>query len=553
MAVICCATPSELYLEETRSTLQFASRAKLVKTRAQVNEVLDDRSIIKRLQRELAEARRQVENGGFQPDQVRALEHRAATAGTAAKEARERLMRLQASILNHGGVLLGTKSSQKQTTHQSMILKRKRRLSEGSLLFDSPTKPADCNNIPHPETVPKPSKQPRAEAMIRLSSDAELALFKAALYAKAELVQATQSEAERQVMDAKREKDKQIEIVEGTTQELELERDRCLEKIALLTQEIAQMRTTFELALYEKSTQLEKVTQLLEQELLDRKMLEENIDSLQIEKAFVEKKVAQLEDDCNELECINNEYTMKNEKQTIACEELISSLERKKHLGQFSLIRAGFERDTLKKQCDKLEQERDSAIEQSLTNEDAITNVKKEMSEVTQQRDIAFQEAAEQRQQCQLLIQDKEKSRVEISTLKFENDQLKEKCAEVNKMLADIQSQNENMELRNIETNKLVESQENELNCCHSQLENIETQYNKLSGKYLALQAALCAKTKKLITCSKTRGHSKCLWSKQIVKLMVYQKDYGCWNKMLARIIRRTTTFNRKSDIYRRN
>ena len=37
MAVICCATPSELYLEETRSTLQFASRAKLVKTKPQVN------------------------------------------------------------------------------------------------------------------------------------------------------------------------------------------------------------------------------------------------------------------------------------------------------------------------------------------------------------------------------------------------------------------------------------------------------------------------------------------------------------------------------------
>ena len=38
IAVICCATPSELYLEETRSTLQFAARAKLVKTRAKVSE-----------------------------------------------------------------------------------------------------------------------------------------------------------------------------------------------------------------------------------------------------------------------------------------------------------------------------------------------------------------------------------------------------------------------------------------------------------------------------------------------------------------------------------
>ena len=81
MAVICCATPSELYLEETRSTLQFASRAKLVKTNAQVNEVLDDRSIIRRLQRELAEARRNSSVPG--KDHLRALENKAATAGTA--------------------------------------------------------------------------------------------------------------------------------------------------------------------------------------------------------------------------------------------------------------------------------------------------------------------------------------------------------------------------------------------------------------------------------------------------------------------------------------
>jgi len=55
MAIICCATPSQLYLEETRSTLQFASRAKLVKTRATVNEVLDDRAVIKKLQKEMGD------------------------------------------------------------------------------------------------------------------------------------------------------------------------------------------------------------------------------------------------------------------------------------------------------------------------------------------------------------------------------------------------------------------------------------------------------------------------------------------------------------------
>ena len=105
MAVICCATPSELYLEETRSTLGFASRAKLVKTRAQVNEVLDDRSLIKRLQRELEEAKRRGQGAG-NIEQLRALESEAATAGSAAREAEEKYQRLKASILN-GSVRFG--------------------------------------------------------------------------------------------------------------------------------------------------------------------------------------------------------------------------------------------------------------------------------------------------------------------------------------------------------------------------------------------------------------------------------------------------------------
>ncbi|EED96627.1 predicted protein, partial [Thalassiosira pseudonana CCMP1335] len=39
MAVICCISPSDQYVDETKSTLQFATRAKLVKTNAVANEV----------------------------------------------------------------------------------------------------------------------------------------------------------------------------------------------------------------------------------------------------------------------------------------------------------------------------------------------------------------------------------------------------------------------------------------------------------------------------------------------------------------------------------
>ncbi|CAM9412371.1 unnamed protein product, partial [Ectocarpus sp. 8 AP-2014] len=54
MAIICCATAAEGFLEETRSTLQFASRAKEIKTRAIVNEIVDDKTQIRRMAQELA-------------------------------------------------------------------------------------------------------------------------------------------------------------------------------------------------------------------------------------------------------------------------------------------------------------------------------------------------------------------------------------------------------------------------------------------------------------------------------------------------------------------
>lgn len=59
MAIICCATPAEGFLEETRSTLQFASRAKDIKTRAIVNEVLDNKAQLRRMSQELAALRHQ--------------------------------------------------------------------------------------------------------------------------------------------------------------------------------------------------------------------------------------------------------------------------------------------------------------------------------------------------------------------------------------------------------------------------------------------------------------------------------------------------------------
>lgn len=105
IAIICCATPSELYLHETRNSLQFGSRAKLVRTRAKVNEVLDDRSLIKKLQQELALAKR-ASSESHTLSQVKALEIEAANANRKAEESEKNLQRLKLFILR-GGLLHG--------------------------------------------------------------------------------------------------------------------------------------------------------------------------------------------------------------------------------------------------------------------------------------------------------------------------------------------------------------------------------------------------------------------------------------------------------------
>ena len=58
MAVICCMSPSSRFVEETKSTLQFGQRAKLVKTNAIINEVIeDDLDLVAKLQLENEKAK----------------------------------------------------------------------------------------------------------------------------------------------------------------------------------------------------------------------------------------------------------------------------------------------------------------------------------------------------------------------------------------------------------------------------------------------------------------------------------------------------------------
>jgi len=174
MAEICCATPSELYLEETRSTLLFASGARLVKTRAQVNEVSDDQSLIKR---ELAAARH--DGGGASQDHIKELEQKAAVADAAAHETEDKLRRLKASILNSDGLFGPSASTPMDAIDDYMSIKphNKRRLSDGVLGLDGSTPVKVAMATFSPKTMPRATKRSKMEIQAPLSPSAVLALL----------------------------------------------------------------------------------------------------------------------------------------------------------------------------------------------------------------------------------------------------------------------------------------------------------------------------------------------------------------------------------------
>jgi len=61
IAIVCCITPAAAQAEETHTTLKFATRAKSVKIAASRNEILDEKSMIVRYQKEILTLKRKLE------------------------------------------------------------------------------------------------------------------------------------------------------------------------------------------------------------------------------------------------------------------------------------------------------------------------------------------------------------------------------------------------------------------------------------------------------------------------------------------------------------
>eukprot|EP01147_Barroeca_monosierra_P010979 gene10979-3051_t len=57
-AIICTITPASLHAEESFSTLKFASRAKAIQNKVEINEVYDDAAMLRKMQREISQLKK---------------------------------------------------------------------------------------------------------------------------------------------------------------------------------------------------------------------------------------------------------------------------------------------------------------------------------------------------------------------------------------------------------------------------------------------------------------------------------------------------------------
>ena len=451
MAIICCATPSELYLEETRSTLGFANRAKNVKTNAKVNEILDDRSLIRRLQKELAEAR--AEAGGAPSAKVKALEEEAATAGTAARKANEKLRKLQAAILNNGGVF----SRPKVQYVEADCDQRKRRRSDGGFRLASQNSLAALP--PSPKTLPRPEKKKRLLEVRPLSSVKQLALMREALVSKSNQVVDYQRQI-NDIVNKVEEKESELSDLEMKNNSLQSERCEASETIDKLRTELMELKEELERAnrahgilLAEKEKDTQELLKKLEQELEDRKQLEETVDTLQEEKNEARSAWQELKNEnqnmstkIEELSAQLNEKSMELNQSAEENQKLVQDqLENKERLGLLSS-----ELETVSKSFqdtqDKLRDSENAKIELVTSLNDARTECETRSDRITSLQQLLESERHDRRETETRLREQIQQSQLAWEELSAEKMQTEKDFAACKESLCSEKDRNHDLE-----------------------------------------------------------------------------------------------------------
>ncbi|KAJ8901612.1 hypothetical protein NDN08_003820 [Rhodosorus marinus] len=117
--VICAITPAKMHIEESISTLKFASRAKCVQNKTSRIEILDDRAMLRRCQKELEHVKQKLEQTGCESaledsQEVQELRLRMETEIEKSSELQEKVDKLSQMIVSHKGEPVSSEPGQKR-------------------------------------------------------------------------------------------------------------------------------------------------------------------------------------------------------------------------------------------------------------------------------------------------------------------------------------------------------------------------------------------------------------------------------------------------------
>lgn len=203
-AVVCAVTPALLHMEETLSTLKFASRAKKVTNQAKTNEFLDDRAKLRRAEKEVTRLKTECQslkaNGG---NNNGAIARDASVNGRMLNETRE--LRLAAFDRKFDVLLETIRASGKASDSATRPLIRNAQLTSPSLTCALDLSRGQMNNGVEESGSNNESGQALAELRKRVfqaekekrQALAEINYERQAMIAEVEVLLATGEEAER--------------------------------------------------------------------------------------------------------------------------------------------------------------------------------------------------------------------------------------------------------------------------------------------------------------------------------------------------------------------
>ncbi|GAX15403.1 kinesin family member 5 [Fistulifera solaris] len=381
ISFICCITPSEGCLEETRSTLQFASRAKRVKVQAEVNEVVNDSATIERLQRQLTSVQREAQKNEAENCQKLAqalLESKNAQRDLELAETKNK--KVQELIANgehfFGGPMDITRVSN-----------NKRRLSEADVL-GTPKKVMT--------EVAEPPSDTRAYKLSRVTKEttADIDLLLATLRAKDQRLEEKQGKLS-EILLVLQSTDNELKEALGENELLSAQEERSRLEISSLSSKIQVLKAELasqDEALKRKESSLQTVNDSWQKEISLRNTVEQEVERLtrearglqeqldivnrqfKSESIIFEEKLSRASQQMKHLEeekrAIEDELAQKQEHLAELTNRLSNSDEMIRQI-RFLLFNAGFERDQLvsrNQQCSLLISELQQSVAEYETN-----------------------------------------------------------------------------------------------------------------------------------------------------------------------------------------